>query len=448
MRKKIAFISDHASPLAILGGVDSGGQNVYVAELARQLVERNYEVDIFTRKDDASLPEVVNWEPFIRVVHVTAGPQAFVAKEKLLQYMPDFTYNMLRFIQKEQVEYSLIHANFFMSAWVASRIRKVLHIPYVITFHALGLVRKVYQKEMDQFPEERLSIERFLVQDADALIAECPQDKEDLIHYYGASASRIKVVPCGFSCREFEPVDKTEARRLLKLPENEKIVLQLGRMVPRKGVDNVIRSIGRLKHSLHNIKLVIVGGESDIPDPAQTPEMRRLQRIAEEEGVLSSVIFAGRKSREVLKYYYAAADVFITTPWYEPFGITPLEAMACGTPVIGSAVGGIKYSVKDGQTGFLVPPNDPDALAERLGVLLTDQKLLHMMQKNALARVNKLFTWDKVAQKMDDLYEVTCKAACRVQKKTARPVLQKSFVFNDIGTLFRETFYPALNIPR
>jgi len=205
--------------------------------------------------------------------------------------------------------------------------------------------------------------------------------------------------------KNFFQLKKIKRDLFLNLNKREKIILQLGRMVPRKGVDNVIRAIGRLKDAELRLKLIIVGGESDLPDPVLCPEIKRLQQIAIDEKVQNEVVFTGRKGRNVLRYYYAAANLFISTPWYEPFGITPLEAMACGTPVIGSNVGGIKYSVVDGYTGFLVPPHDPEALAGKIIDLLSNEELYSLMQKNAVRRVNKFFTWSKVAQEVHKLYE-------------------------------------------
>lgn len=405
MKKRIAFISEHASPLATLGGVDSGGQNVYVAELAKYLARAEYDIDIFTRWDDAAQPPVVQWLPGVRVVHMKAGPVAFVPKEQLLQYMPEFRDSMLEFIVGQKVQYELIHANFFMSAKIAAEIKDLLEIPFVVTFHALGHVRRVYQKEQDKFPEERLLIEEQTIRKADKVIAECPQDREDLIEYYDASPRKITVIPCGFSPEEFYPMDKQQAREHLGIKQDEFVLLQLGRMVPRKGVDNVIRSLSYLKDTGRKLRLLIVGGETDLPDPMSCPEIARLQELAEAGGISSMVTFVGRKNRSVLKYYYAAADIFITTPWYEPFGITPLEAMACGTPVIGSNVGGIKYSVIDEKTGFLVPPNDPSALAARVWDLMSDSQLMKRMKKESLKRVNAMFTWQNVAKMTANLYE-------------------------------------------
>ena len=425
MKQKIAFISEHASPLAAPGGVDSGGQNVYVAELAKHVALLGYEVDIFTRCDHHLLSPVVDWLPGIRVVHIKAGPQQAIAKEELLQYMPQFTQSMLAFIHAQPVAYDLVHANFWMSALVAINLKTILRLPFVVTFHALGHVRRIHQKEQDKFPPERTLVEERAVQLADQIIAECPQDKEDLINLYHADPEKITIIPCGFSAQEFYPVCRQEARKKTGLHPHEHMILQLGRMVPRKGVDNVVRALAKIGKTAHPVRLVVVGGESDHPDPQHCAEIARLQQIAASEGVLDAVTFAGRKNRDLLKYYYSAADIFITTPWYEPFGITPLESMACGTPVIGSQVGGIKYSVADGKTGFLVPPNNPEALAGKISCLLTNAELLQSMKDNCIKRVNALFTWTKVANAVTSMYSsiIGC-AQTGVNRKETKSKIQ------------------------
>jgi D-inositol-3-phosphate glycosyltransferase len=401
---RIALISEHASPLAALGGVDSGGQNVYVAHLARRLARRGHEVEVLTRRDRPDQPESVRWDDGVTVVHVAAGPPSFVRKEELLPHMGAFTRGALRRIRSRGA-YDLIHANFFMSGLVAADVKRATGIPFVITFHALGRVRLIHQDGADTFPPERLAIEGRVVAEADALIAECPQDHEDLVGHYAADPSRIEVVPCGFDPSEFWPMDRRRARLQLGLDPEEKLVLQLGRMVPRKGVDNVVRGVARLRrdHGLR-ARLLIVGGESATPDPARTPEIGRLAAIAAEEGIDDAVTFVGSRGRDALRYYYAAADVFVSTPWYEPFGITPIEAMACGTPVIGSAVGGIRYTVVDGQTGYLVPPRDPAALADRLACVLGDPAHARELGARAIRRVKDHFTWRHVARAVDGLY--------------------------------------------
>ena len=371
---RIALISDHASPIAVLGGVDTGGQNVYVAQLAAHLARMGHEVAVYTRRDDPDLADTVEMPEGYSVVNVAAGPARPIAKEELLPHMRAFSDQMYCKLSREECD--IVHANFFMSGMVAMRLKTALQIPFVVTFHALGRVRLLYQAAADRFPIERLSIEDRIVAEADRIIAECPQDAEDQISLYSAEPSKLRMAACGFDRGELQPIDRALARRALGLDLGVPIVLQLGRLVPRKGVDNAIRGFARMVR-VHNLdaRMLIVGGATDMADPIATPEIGRLQEIAKQEHVAEHVIFTGRADRQRLKYYYSAADVFVTTPWYEPFGITPLESMACGTPVIGANVGGIKYSVVDGRTGFLVPPNDPDALGQRLAQLAGDAEL-------------------------------------------------------------------------
>jgi glycosyltransferase involved in cell wall biosynthesis len=401
---RIALISEHASPLAVCGGVDAGGQNIAVAELAQHLSLLGYQIDIFTRWDNSLLPETVEWRENIRVVHVKAGPVACIPKEQLLPYMGEFTANVIRFVRQQP--YQLVHAHFFMSALVAADIKKTTGIPFVITFHALGKVRRLIQGDSDQFPAERLVIEERVIREADQLIALCPQDCEDLVTLYQADPGKITIIPNGFNPEEFYVIDRAAARRRLGLHPDETIILQLGRMVPRKGIETVVQALARLQRKFSMpARLLIVGGESDAPDPVATPEIGRLQQLADAEGVRASVTFAGRRNRDLLRFYYSAADVFVTTPWYEPFGITPLEAMACGVPVIGSSVGGIKHTIVNNQTGMLVPPKDPDALAAKLAMLLRYPSLKQSIQAKAFKRVHDQFTWMKVAQQTAGLYE-------------------------------------------
>jgi glycosyltransferase involved in cell wall biosynthesis len=405
-KRRIAFISDHASPLACIGTVDTGGQNVYVAQSAKYLAQQGYRIDIYTRRDDPAMDEVVNWEKGIRVIHIKAGPEYGIPKEEMLQFMPEFQNNMIRFIVSNHIHYELIHANFFMSGLVACGIKKELDIPFVITFHALGNIRRIYQAEKDKFPEERIGIEEMIVREANHIIAECPQDKDDMVAHYRANPRKISIVPCGFSSSEFYPIEKSIARKILGLRQDQHILLQLGRMVERKGIDNVIRSMVYLESVAgKEFKLVIVGGDSEKMESSNSCEYKRLCTIAKRLKVMDKVEFAGRKDRDKLKFYYNAADLFITTPWYEPFGITPLEAMACGTPVIGANVGGIKFSVKDGITGSLVPPRQPKKLAQKIQDIVGDHKKLSRMGLNAIKHVNTWFTWAKVADQLHELYE-------------------------------------------
>ena len=412
---RIALISEHASPLAGLGGVDAGGQNVYVGEVARSLARRGHVVDVVTRRDSMALPDFVPLAPGARVVHVDAGPPCYVAKESMLGHMPEFASNWLRMLDHGVCgpAYDMVHANFFMSGLIAMRAKAALGLPMVMTFHALGHVRRKHQGKDDGFPPERVEIERRIVATADRVIAECPQDEADLMQLYGASPRSISTVPCGVDLHDFAPRDRAEARRALGIGSHEFVVLQLGRMVPRKGIDNVIRAVSLLKDT-GDVRLLVVGGDAPQGGAEASPERVRLGAVAAECGVEAQVDFVGHKPRDALATYYAACDVFVTTPWYEPFGITPLEAMASERPVVGSEVGGIAHTVVDGETGFLVRPRDPAALAERLARLRADPALARRMGRQGAHRVRLRFTWSRVAEQLEAVYlDVLARARSR-----------------------------------
>jgi glycosyltransferase involved in cell wall biosynthesis len=322
-----------------------------------------------------------------------------------------------------------------MSGYVAMQLRKSLGVPYVVTFHALGKIRRIHQGTADGFPDCRFSVEETVARKADLVIAECPQDKEDLMILYYVPEEKIKVIPCGFDGTEFYPIDRRRARLKLGLHPDEPVILQLGRMVPRKGVENVVRSLALVNGRREQpARLLIVGGETDDPNPLKTPEIARLQAVAAEHNLLSQISFVGRKQRGQLKYFYNAADIFVSTPWYEPFGITPLEAMACGTPVVGSNVGGIKFSVKHGKTGYLVPPNEPEILSERLLEILDNPALSRTFSLNAVKHVNSLFTWDKVAAGIAKVYD-------RVGAKKGRATPRIQMPMFDLPSPYVQTEY-------
>ncbi len=410
--RRVAIMSDHASPLASPGSVDSGGQNVYVAHLARELATAGYLVDIFTRRDSMVHKQIVQWRDNIRVIQVPAGPAHHVPKEQMLPYMASFVRFVTRFARRQDALYDVVHANFFMSGLVAQQIKRELGIPFVMTFHALGKVRRLSQGSADAFPAARVHIEQSLMREADRIIAACAQDRQDMEQHYGADAGRIDIVPCGFDPQELWPVPIRLARKKLSVPLSKFIVLQLGRIVPRKGIDTVIESLALLRrqHGL-DAMLLVVGGEGEARGARDTPEILRLRALARQHGVSDAVQFTGRKDRAELRYFYSAADAFVTTPWYEPFGITPVEAMACARPVIGAEVGGIKSTVIDGKTGFLVPAHDPQAVAERLAVLHANPDLARNMGDEGMRRAFQHYTWRAVAQQVASIYETAVSEA-------------------------------------
>lgn len=426
--RRIAFLSEHASPVALLGGEDAGGQNVYVDEVSRGLGRLGYAVDVFTRRGEAGsaaphlragtrresgragAPDVIDWAPGVRIVNLPAGPAEFLPKDALWPLMPAFRDACLRFLARDGVRYTAIHGNFWMSGWVATELRRALGVPAVQIFHAMGKTKQRHQGAADTSPSERIAVELAVVREADRIIAQCPSERAELVDDYGAPPGKVATIPSAVNADLFRPVARDEARRRIGLATDGPVVVYVGRMLPRKDVRNVVRGVAALLRRWPAerpgpVTLLLVGGETAEPDPAATPEIGALQRLASELGIADRVRFAGKRQPEVLRDYYSAGDVVVTTPWYEPFGLTPLEGMACGRPVIGSAVGGITFTIADGDTGFLVPPRDPAALADRLQQLLTDPSLRARMGRAARARVEREFTWATVAARTAALYE-------------------------------------------
>ncbi len=405
MSMRIALISEYTSPLDIMDSCDCGGQNVYVGQLALRLGEMGHTVDIFTRRDDMTLPEIVVWGHGIRIIHVPAGPARPVRKEDLLPYMDEFGRYVQFWIRQGRGSYDVVHANCFMSGLVARQLREKWSIPFVVTFHALGAVRSLYQGACDGFPKERNLIESEIVADADAILAKCPQDANDLSVLYGASPRKLRLVPDGFDPKQLFPMDKIAARRILDIAESEFMMLHVGRIVPRKGVATVIEALARLRDQYNVVaRLLSVGGESENDDISQTPEMGRLKALADVHGVSDKVTFVGRRRLNQLRLYYSAADLFITTPWHEPFDITPVEAMACGTPVLGAAVGGIKYTVQHMVTGYLVPPRNTAAVAFYMNHAIRNTEERRFLGEQALVRARTMFTWTRVAALVESVY--------------------------------------------
>jgi D-inositol-3-phosphate glycosyltransferase len=406
---RIAWFSEHASPVALLGGEDAGGQNVYVDEVSRNLAHLGYAIDVFTRRDNPDVETIINWAPGVRVINLPAGPAEFHLKDELWPLMPAFRDAFLQFMRCDEARYDLIHGNFWMSGWVATELGHRLSLPVVQIFHAMGKTKRRYQGRSDPSPRERIAVEARVIRNADRIIAQCPHEQAELIDDYKADPGKVVVIPSAVNTNVFHPVSRDEARACLGIDPDEFVVVYVGRMLPRKDIRNVVRGVARLiacsSATTPRIRLLLVGGDTTAPDPVATPEIGALQRLAAELGISEHVHFVGRRQQESLRYFYSAGDVAVTTPWYEPFGLTPLEAMACGRPVIGSAVGGITYTIADGKTGFLVPPRDPEELAARLHQLLEAPTLRARMGQAARRRVEREFTWSRVALRTASLYD-------------------------------------------
>jgi D-inositol-3-phosphate glycosyltransferase len=391
---KIAMVSEHASPLACLGGVDAGGQNVHVAELSRALARRGHSVVVYTRADRAGLPRRVPLVPGVQVEHVLAGPETAIAKDELLPHMPAFAAQLARRWRRDRPD--LVHAHFWMSGLAALEAATITGVPVVQTFHALGSVKRRWQAEDDTSPAARIGIERRIARSADRVIATCTDEANELVRL-GAVRASIDIVPCGVDVTAFRP-----AKAGVEAPAEPRPfrLVVLGRLVPRKGVEQAIRALV----GVPNAELLVVGGPA-AERVDQDPEACRLRVIAAELGVAGRVRFTGRMARTELPAMLTGSDLLIAVPWYEPFGIAPLEAMSCGVPVVANAVGGMLDTVLDGVTGLLVPSGDVDALADAIRGLLADPARRRRMGAAGAARARSHYSWTVVAEQTERCYE-------------------------------------------
>jgi D-inositol-3-phosphate glycosyltransferase len=387
---RIAMISEHASPLAVLGGADAGGQNVHVASLAQALAARGHSVEVCTRRDDPTMPERVPLAPGVDVVHVPAGPSRPIVKDELLPFMPDFgDWLADRWISRPP---DVVHAHFWMSGVAAGVARQRVRFASAQTFHALGIVKRRHQGAQDTSPAEREAVECRIALETDAVIATATDEVRELLNL-GCRPERLHVVPCGVD--DFPPAPPDG--RCWRHPGGR--IVSLGRLVERKGVDTVIQALAQLPQA----ELVIAGGPVTGFD--DDPEVRRLRSIVGRLGLDERVSLVGPLSREQVPALLRSADVVACTPWYEPFGIVPLEAMSCGKPVVASAVGGLLDTVVDGVTGVQVPPRDPDRLAAVLRELLADPDRRRRMGQAGRARIAENYTWPKVAEATEGIYQ-------------------------------------------
>ncbi len=393
------MVSEHASPLAVLGGVDAGGQNMAVASLARALVARGHDVEVFTRRDDPGPAETVTVQARLRVTHVPAGPARVIGKDDMAPFMPAFGA-WLRQRWSRGPRPDVVHAHFWMSGLAALVAARPLGLPVVQTFHALGSVKARHQGAADTSPPERVAAERQLARSVDLVLATCTDEVTEL-RALGTPSGRIRIVPCGVDTEMFRASGPLAARG-----ERFRLV-DVGRLVERKGVDTVLRALAAIVRSdgavPFDAELIVVGGPV-AEGLAADPEVRRLRALAADLGIADRVVFTGRLPAPEVAAHYRAADVVVATPWYEPFGLVPLEAMACGAAFVGSAVGGLLDTVRDGECGLLVPPRDPVALAGALRQLAGDQELRHRLGAAARRRALR-FETARVAGDTEAAYE-------------------------------------------
>jgi len=369
---RVAMLSVHTCPLAALGGKETGGMNVYVRELSRELGRMGVEVDVFTRSQNPAIPRVVRLGERAQVLHLPAGPEAPMAREGIVAHLDEFVDGVEAWRLTRGLDYDLVHAHYWLSGVAALALRARWGVPVLQMFHTLGrLKNRAARSAAELEPLGRLREETRIVSQVDRIVAANVVERAELLRDYGARAPRIATIPCGVDTELFAPGDRGAARRALGLDAGPTL-LWVGRLAPIKGLDTLLGAVERLHAAGTGARLLIVGGDADEPRNGHEAALReRIERL----GLAAAVRFLGPQPQDVLPAYYAAADVTVLPSYYESFGMVALEAMACGSPVIASRVGGLVTTVRDGVTGFLVPDGDVGALAERVAALLADPDL-------------------------------------------------------------------------
>jgi D-inositol-3-phosphate glycosyltransferase len=389
---RIAMISEHASPLATLGGVDAGGQNAHVAELSAALAADGHEVRVYTRRDNAELPELVPLGERVDVVHVPAGPPEAVPKDELLPFMGTFA-QWLGGNWRTEWKPDVAHAHFWMSGLAAVTAGRACDVPVVQTYHALGSVKRRHQGAADTSPPHRIDYERELGRAVDRVIVQCQDEISELLRI-GVPRARMALVPSGVNVERFTPDGPSLPRT-----GGAARILTVARLVERKGVEDLIRALP----AVPGAELVVVGGPP-AGELEADPYARRLRDLARACGVADRLRLAGAVAAHEMPAWYRSADVVAATPWYEPFGLTALEAMACGVPVVASAVGGLADTVVDGVTGDLVAPREPGALGRTLRQLLGDGVRRLSYSAAAVDRAAHSYAWPRIADRLAVVY--------------------------------------------
>ena len=407
---RVAMISYHTCPLAVLGGKDTGGMNVYVRELTRTLGEAGVHVDIFTRSQDEHVPHVLHDLGYgNRVVHIPAGPEHPLPKQDLARFLPEFVDGIVRFSRDKGIQYDMVHSHYWMSALAGADLKKSWGVPMVTMFHTLGLMKnRVARSESEMEGAYRVQGEMQAIQASDRVIAATLAERAQLELLYHMDARKIVIIPPGVDTSRFYPISPDEAKIVVGIPAQDRMVLFVGRIEPLKGIDTLIQAMALVRQDCERDLcphyLVIIGGDPDASPERMTFEMARLKQLCAELNLGELVVFLGKRGQDTLPYYYSAAEVLVMPSHYESFGMVALEAMACGTPVVASQVGGLAFLVKDGETGFLVPDDDPQILSERLRALMRDSDLRRRMGAQASALAVG-YAWHNITGRVRVLYD-------------------------------------------
>ncbi len=391
------MLSVHGCPLARLGEKDAGGMNVYVRELSKALGRLGVTVDAFTRCQTSGQTEITPIGPNVRVIHLEAGESRYIPKNELFAFLPQFLSHVEDFRRSEKTHYDLAHAHYWLSGWVGARLRRMWGVPLVQMFHTLGMLKNtVARSSAEMEPALRIQGERDVVAAADRLIAANPVEYGHLVDLYGADPHKIRIVPCGVDVDLFHPIPRHEARAVLGLDSGQ-YVLFVGRLEPLKGLDVLIEAFSILKQQGSRARLLIAGGNLD-GEVAQN-----LRSCVNTFHLTENVRFLGAIDQQELPYYYSAADLCAMPSFYESFGMVAIEAMACATPVVASRAGGLQFTVRHGETGYLVAPGNAVALAEAITMVLDDDARRDQMGAAAVEAA-QAYSWDKVARSILSIY--------------------------------------------
>jgi D-inositol-3-phosphate glycosyltransferase len=405
---RIAMLSVHTCPLATLGGKSTGGMNVYVRDLSRELARRGHRVDVFTRSQNPKLPRIdESLERGARIIHTPAGPEAPYSKHRVYEHLPEFVAGVLEQARADDIRYDVIHSHYWLSGVVARELQQDWGAPIVHMFHTLGRMKNaVAQRAEEQEPSRRIHCEGQIVHFTDALIAATPVEERQLIDLYAADLRHIHVISPGVDLEQFYPIPQAHAKARIRVCPERYMILFVGRIEPLKGIDNLLRAIALVVERRPELRaglcVPIVGGDPD--RVCLDDEMVRLQDLREELGIEDVVTFLGAKGQDMLQYYYSAAEMVVMPSDYESFGMVALEAMACGTPVIASDVGGLSHLVRHQRTGYRVPARDPEALADKITRLLTHEGLRRRIGQRAACWAAS-YAWPKIADRIEAVYQ-------------------------------------------
>ena len=378
--------------------------NVYIREVAERLAARGVEVDLFTRRRGGEAAGVTQVVPGARLVSIKAGPSAPIPKDDLPRYLPEFLGGVLRVAREGGLGYDIVHSHYWLSGWVGSSVKREWGAPLVSSFHTLGKVKN-YSLARGEAPESaaRMAGEERVIASSDRILAPTPTEAAQLVGLYGADPTHIRLVPPGVDHELFFPHGREHSRRELHL-SGLRLALYVGRLQPHKGPDVAVRTVAEAiaidPEATQHLQLAIVGGPSG---SGQGAEVARLMQLAGALGIADRVMLYPPQPQSRLAEFYSAADVVLVPSRSESFGLVALEAQACGTPVVAASVGGLRYVVEDGRSGYLVEGHDPGDHAERLVRVLRSGSLQSALGSEA-ARQALRFTWDATAGELDAVY--------------------------------------------